>query len=210
MRKITVLLLILLVPALILKALDNYYSDRTTVFINSQIQTHASFVVASIISEKIVPELETENILTAKYDNSGVKSVVINTKATNAILGMINERMGELLATEALNQAGQVELLEFNQPKHFGGCGSQNPRSGQTFGNVSGGYRHFDFGFGINNSLIEVYLVLIWLEAFAPGQKKRGCDFENTAGIACGSGRSAPLLRFFSACPTNWGRLKKE
>ena len=50
MRKITVLLLILLVPALILKAVDNYYSDRTTVFINSQIQTHASFVVASIIS----------------------------------------------------------------------------------------------------------------------------------------------------------------
>lgn len=176
MRKITVLLLILLVPALILKAVDNYYSDRTTVFINSQIQTHASFVVASIISEKIVPELETENILTAKYDNSGVKSVVINTKATNAIFGMINERMGELLETEALNQAfGQVELpLGFLISQNIlAGAGPKIRVPVKPLGTYRADIVTLTSEFGINNSLIEVYLVLDFgLEAFLPLAKR--------------------------------------
>jgi hypothetical protein len=92
MRKILIVLLILLLPALILKAIDNYFSDRTTTFINKQIQTHASFVIANVISKQIVNELETENILQIKYNNQDIESLIINTKVTNSLLGTLTKR----------------------------------------------------------------------------------------------------------------------
>lgn len=177
MRKILIVLLILLLPALILKAIDNYFSDRTTTFINKQIQTHASFVIANVISKQIVNELETENILQIKYNNQDIESLIINTKVTNSLLGNLNEEVMRLLATEELEKAfGKIEFplgYLFSQ-NILASYGPKIKVPIKPLGTYRADIVTLTKEFGINNSLIEVYLVFdIDLEALFPLSRRK-------------------------------------
>ena len=174
MKKIIILIILILIFALTFKFIDNYFSETTSVYISKQADNLASNAVKDIITRTVVPKIDMNEILTIKYNQSKVESVIVNTKIVNEIMGDASELVDELLNTEYLEE----ELSELSLPLGIvisdSFLASKGPKIKikiKPIGAYSADVYTDISTFGINNSLIEVYLnIVIDIVALIPLQ----------------------------------------
>ena len=175
MKKIKLLIifmLFILIPLLSIKAVDNYFSERTNEFLEQAVAFAASDIFSSASLEVAALSSE-ENFLKYKYDSSNdITGVYVDTIVVNKILALVSNLISDSLNNGQIEERlGMVEipLGQLCSKALFANIGPNikietSPMSSYTtdlFTETS--------EFGINNTLLEVYIkATISIEAFIP------------------------------------------
>lgn len=175
MKKIKLLIifmLLILIPLLSIKAVDNYFSERTNEFLEQAVAFAASDIF-STASLEVAALSSEENFLKYKYDSSNnITGVYVDTIVVNKILALVSNLISDSLNNGQIEERlGMVEipLGQLCSKALFANIGPNikietSPMSSYTtdlFTETS--------EFGINNTLLEVYIkATISIEAFIP------------------------------------------
>ena len=175
MKKIKLLIifmLFILIPLLSIKAVDNYFSERTNEFLEQAVAFAASDIF-STASLEVAALSSEENFLKYKYDSSNnITGVYVDTIVVNKILALVSNLISDSLNNGQIKERlGMVEipLGQLCSKALFANIGPNikietSPMSSYTtdlFTETS--------EFGINNTLLEVYIkATISIEAFIP------------------------------------------
>lgn len=175
MKKIKLLIifmLFILIPLLSIKAVDNYFSERTNEFLEQAVAFAASDIF-STASLEVAALSSEENFLKYKYDSSNnITGVYVDTIVVNKILALVSNLISDSLNNGQIEERlGMVEipLGQLCSKALFANMGPNikietSPMSSYTtdlFTETS--------EFGINNTLLEVYIkATISIEAFIP------------------------------------------
>lgn len=175
MKKIKLLIifmLFILIPLLSIKAVDNYFSERTNEFLEQAVAFAASDIF-STASLEVAALSSEENFLKYKYDSSNnITGVYVDTIVVNKILALVSNLISDSLNNGQIEERlGMVEipLGQLCSKALFANIGPNikieiSPMSSYTtdlFTETS--------EFGINNTLLEVYIkATISIEAFIP------------------------------------------
>ena len=175
MKKIKLLIifmLFILIPLLSIKAVDNYFSERTNEFLEQAVAFAASDIF-STASLEVAALSSEENFLKYKYDSSNnITGVYVDTIVVNKILALVSNLISDSLNHGQIEERlGMVEipLGQLCSKALFANIGPNikietSPMSSYTtdlFTETS--------EFGINNTLLEVYIkATISIEAFIP------------------------------------------
>lgn len=175
MKKIKLLIifmLFILIPLISIKAVDNYFSERTNEFLEQAVAFAASDIFSSASLEVAALSSE-ENFLKYKYDSSNnITGVYVDTIVVNKILALVSNLISDSLNNGQIEERlGMVEipLGQLCSKALFANMGPNikietSPMSSYTtdlFTETS--------EFGINNTLLEVYIkATISIEAFIP------------------------------------------
>ena len=175
MKKFKLLILFLLlifIPLSTIKIIDNYFSERTNEFLEQAVAFAASDIFSSASLEVAALSSE-ENFLKYKYDSSNnITGVYVDTIVVNKILALVSNLISDSLNNGQIEERlGMVEipLGQLCSKALFANMGPNikietSPMSSYTtdlFTETS--------EFGINNTLLEVYIkATISIEAFIP------------------------------------------
>ncbi len=174
MKKLLLIIILILSSALLVNFTDNYFSNTTSVYISKQADNLASNAVKDIINKTVVPKINMQEILTIKYNQNKVESVIVNTKIVNQIMGDASELVDELLNTEYLEKELSELYLPIGMLISDSILSSYGPKIKikiKPIGAYSADVYTDISTFGINNSLIEVYLnIVIDIVALIPLQ----------------------------------------
>ena len=176
MKKVILLIIIVLLIIILGNSVDTYFSKTTEVYIAKQADNLASNAIKDIVYKTVVPNIDIEKILLIKYKENKVETVIVNTKIVNAIMAEASELIDDLLNKDFLEK----ELSELKLPLGMFFSNSLLAASGpklkikiKPIGAYSADVYTDISTFGINNSLIEVYLlVTIDIVALIPLQHK--------------------------------------
>ena len=81
------LTIIVIIPTTIIIIADNYYSDRTTMYIGKQIEMSSTRMFQSVVHKNVLNNVDVKELVYINYNEiSNVSSVIINTKLVNQIL----------------------------------------------------------------------------------------------------------------------------
>ena len=73
------MIIIVIIPAIIIIIADNYYSDRTTMYIGKQIEMSSTRMFQSVVHKNVLNNVDTNQLVSITYnDISNVSSVIIN------------------------------------------------------------------------------------------------------------------------------------
>ncbi|MBP3503631.1 MAG: sporulation protein YunB [Bacilli bacterium] len=169
---IIIFMLLILIPLSCIKAIDNYFSERTNEFLEQAVTLAASDIFSSASLEVAALSSE-ENFLKYKYDSSNnITGVYVDTIVVNKILALVSNLISDSLNNGQIEERlGMVEipLGQLCSQALFANVGPNikietSPMSSYTtdlFTETS--------EFGINNTLLEVYIkATISIEAFIP------------------------------------------
>lgn len=169
---IIIFMLLILIPLSCIKAIDNYFSERTNEFLEQAVTLAASDIFSSASLEVAALSSE-ENFLKYKYDSSNnITGVYVDTIVVNKILALVSNLISDSLNNGQIEERlGMVEipLGQLCSRALFANVGPNikietSPMSSYTtdlFTETS--------EFGINNTLLEVYIkATISIEAFIP------------------------------------------
>ena len=169
---IIIFMLLILIPLSCIKAIDNYFSERTNEFLEQAVTLAASDIFSSASLEVAALSSE-ENFLKYKYDSSNnIIGVYVDTIVVNKILALVSNLISDSLNNGQIEERlGMVEipLGQLCSQALFANVGPNikietSPMSSYTtdlFTETS--------EFGINNTLLEVYIkATISIEAFIP------------------------------------------
>lgn len=167
-----IFLLFILIPLTIVKMIDNYFSERTNEFLEQAVTLAASDIF-SMASLEVAALSSEENFLKYKYDDSNkIIGVYVDTIVVNKILALVSNLISDSLNNGQIEERlGEVEipLGQLCSKALFANFGPNikietSPMSSYTtdlFTETS--------EFGINNTLLEVYIkAVINIEAFIP------------------------------------------
>ena len=175
--KLLIILMILLIPAMLIKITDNYFSERTSMYIIKQADNMASNAIKDIVKIAVVPKIDMDKIIIIKYEKDNtIDSVIINTKIINEIMGDASQLIDELLSEEVLDDSLHELMLPLGyviSPTLFANKGPKIKVSIRPIGAYNADVYTDISAYGINNSLVEVYLLIkIDIEALIPLQTK--------------------------------------
>lgn len=169
---IIIFMLLILIPLSCIKAIDNYFSERTNEFLEQAVTLAASDIFSSASLEVAALSSE-ENFLKYKYNSSNnITGVYVDTIIVNKILALVSNLISDSLNNGQIEERlGMVEipLGQLCSRALFANVGPNikietSPMSSYTtdlFTETS--------EFGINNTLLEVYIkATISIEAFIP------------------------------------------
>lgn len=175
--KLLILLMIIIIPMIMVKLTDNYFSERTSMYIIKQADNMASNAIKDIVKLAVIPKIDMDKIIIIKYKNDkSIDSVIINTKIINEIMGDASELVDELLSEDILDDTLHELVLPLGyvvSPTLFANKGPKIKIQIRPIGAYNADIYTDVSSYGINNSLIEVYLLIqIDIEALLPLQPK--------------------------------------
>ncbi len=161
---------------MIISFADTYYSEKTTMYIGKQIELTSTKTFQKIISSSVLNDVNSESLVSINYTQTNiVSSVVINTKIVNQILSeaslVMNEVFDEHL--EEYFKALEIPLGTLISKSIFSNLGPIIKIPITPVGSYKLDVLTNTVSYGINNSLIEIYLSIdVDIEALIPLQKK--------------------------------------
>ncbi len=175
--KLIILIFIFLIPAMLIKVTDNYFSERTNLYIIKQADNMASNAIKEIVKTAVIPRIDMDKIIIIKYKkDKSIDSVIINTKIVNEIMGEASELIDVLLSEDILDDTLHELILPIGyviSPAIFANKGPKIKIEIRPIGAYSADVYTEVSAYGINNSLVEVYLMVkIDIEALIPLQVK--------------------------------------
>jgi sporulation protein YunB len=180
LKKIKVLVivcLIIFIPLIIVSFADNYYSDRTTMYIGKQIELASTKTLQEVINRNVLNEVNSNELVNINYsDTSNISSVIINTKLVNNILNDAYNVMDEVFNNHLEEYFVDLEipLGTLVSKSIFSGMGPNIKIPITPVGSYKLDILTNTISYGINNSLIELYLKInMDIEALIPLQKEK-------------------------------------
>lgn len=180
LKKIKVLVivcLIIFIPLIIVSFADNYYSDRTTMYIGKQIELASTKTLQEVINRNVLNEVNSNELVNINYsDTSNISSVIINTKLVNNILNDAYNVMDEVFNNHLEEYFVDLEipLGTLVSKSIFSGMGPNIKIPITPVGSYKLDILTNTISYGINNSLIELYLKInVDIEALIPLQKEK-------------------------------------
>ena len=175
MKKIKLLIifmLFILIPLLSIKAVDNYFSERTNEFLEQAVAFAASDIFSSASLEVAALSSE-ENFLKYKYDSSNnITGVYVDTIVVNKILALVSNLISDSLNNGQIEERlGMVEipLGQLCSKALFANIGPNIKIETSPMSSYKTDLFTETSEFGINNTLLEVYIkATISIEAFIP------------------------------------------
>ena len=180
LKKIKILVIICLmifIPLIIISSADNYYSERTNMYIGKQISLSSTKTFQEIINKNILNQIDSNSLVTISYsDTSNISSVIINTKLVNNILNDAYTVIDEVFSNHLEDYFVDLEipLGTLISKSIFSGVGPNIKIPITPVGSYKLDILTNTVSYGINNSLIELYLkVEVDIEALIPLQKQK-------------------------------------
>ena len=175
MKKIKLLIifmLFILIPLLSIKAVDNYFSERTNEFLEQAVAFAASDIF-STASLEVAALSSEENFLKYKYDSSNnITGVYVDTIVVNKILALVSNLISDSLNNGQIEERlGMVEipLGQLCSKALFSNMGPNIKIETSPMSSYKTDLFTETSEFGINNTLLEVYIkATISIEAFIP------------------------------------------
>ena len=175
MKKIKLLIifmLFILIPLLSIKAVDNYFSERTNEFLEKAVAFAASDIF-STASLEVAALSSEENFLKYKYDSSNnITGVYVDTIVVNKILALVSNLISDSLNNGQIEERlGMVEipLGQLCSKALFANIGPNIKIETSPMSSYKTDLFTETSEFGINNTLLEVYIkATISIEAFIP------------------------------------------
>ena len=171
------LTIIVIIPAIIIIIADNYYSDRTTMYIGKQIEMSSTRMFQSVVHKNVLNNVDTNQLVSITYNEiSNVSSVIINTKLVNQILLDANIVLSQIFY-EHLDEYFvdlEIPIGTMFSKSLFAGMGPCIKIPIEPIGSYKVDTLTNTIPYGINNSLIELYLSIdVDIEALIPLQKTK-------------------------------------
>lgn len=155
------LVFLLLFSLIIVKIIDNYYSDTTKDYIYNEAKLLVYNTLNTVINESISPFLKDDLILVNKYEDK-VTNVIINSKLNNQILASVHNKLNEIFSKNLNNYFNSLQIP-------IGSLISKNILAGRGFdvnipikpiGSYTVDLKTKSKTQGINTSILEVVLII--------------------------------------------------
>lgn len=111
MKKIIILILIIIIPISLLTMIDNYFSERSKIYIENTINKTITTILTTSL-DNVIDQYLTNNIIECNYgQDSQIKSIYINSYITNQIIVTLNQKINELLTQEIIEkELNKIEI----------------------------------------------------------------------------------------------------
>lgn len=172
MKKFLLLFFIFLIPILLLTMIDNYFSKKSDLYIEKEVTTIISDILAESIEKNNVLN-DTDNILNYKYNTDGkISSIYIDSTKTSKIISSMNLTLSKLLRDGTIEES----VKDINMPLGmlvsralFTTLGPDIKIEVLPVSSYQTDIYTNLIDYGINNSLFELYLkVNIKVETIIP------------------------------------------
>ncbi len=111
MKKLLILLMIIIIPICFLKFADNYFSKRSSIYIEKEVTTIISNSLSVSLNEPIQNCLFQKPIFFYQYDQEqNIKGIYIDSLVVNQILVTINHSLSEELSKKYLEE--KIESIQ--------------------------------------------------------------------------------------------------
>ena len=172
MKKFLLLFFIFLIPILLLTMIDNYFSKKSDLYIEKEVTTIISDILAESIEKNNVLN-DTDNILNYKHNTDGkISSIYIDSTKTSKIISSMNLTLSKLLRDGTIEES----VKDINMPLGmlvsralFTTLGPDIKIEVLPVSSYQTDIYTNLVDYGINNSLFELYLkVNIKVETIIP------------------------------------------
>ena len=172
MKKFLLLFFIFLIPILLWTMIDNYFSKKSDLYIEKEVTTIISDILAESIEKNNVLN-DTDNILNYKYNTDGkISSIYIDSTKTSKIISSMNLTLSKLLRDGTIEES----VKDINMPLGmlvsralFTTLGPDIKIEVLPVSSYQTDIYTNLVDYGINNSLFELYLkVNIKVETIIP------------------------------------------
>lgn len=110
MRKIIVLSLILIIPITILVMVDNYFDDKSSIYIEKEATTIISDIITESIKESDIIS-SSNNLIKCSYtDEQKIESIYIDSSIVTKILTSVNSNLSVMLKEGIIEES--IESIE--------------------------------------------------------------------------------------------------
>lgn len=172
MRKIIVLSLILIIPITILVMVDNYFDDKSSIYIEKEATTIISDIITESIKESDIIS-SSNNLIKCSYtDEQKIESIYIDSSIVTKILTSVNSNLSVMLKEGIIEES--IESIELPLGMLISKALFTTLGPNINIEVLPATLYKTDIvtdlvDYGINNSLFEVYLnIEIELETIIP------------------------------------------
>ena len=89
-KYIIFLLIIIVIPIILIRIIDNYFSPKTNEYIYNQTKILVSNTFSSLINEAIMPYIDEQKLVQITYkEQNNVSNIILNTQLFNKILNKV-------------------------------------------------------------------------------------------------------------------------
>ena len=177
-----IMLLIIAIPSLILAMSDNYFSERTDIYIKQHVKEKTSDIYTKVIKEEFKSIYNIEELVFYKLNNNNeVESILINSAKINDIIYIASSLISQSIKDGVIEK--ELEQISFPigqliSKSIFAGEGPQIHIEVDPITSYKVDIETKMEEYGINNIVFEIYLVCkIEMEVMIPlKQEKIVCD----------------------------------
>lgn len=179
---VLIMLLVIAIPALLLAMSDNYFSERTDIYIKQHVKEKTSDIYARVIKEEFRSIYNVEELVNYTFNNNNeIESVLINSAKVNDIIYIASSLISQAIKEGVIEK----ELEEISFPigqliskAIFAGEGPNIHIEVDPITSYEVDIESSMNEYGINNMIFEIYLVCkIEMEVMIPlKQEKIVCD----------------------------------
>lgn len=160
----TIMSLIIFLTAAVIVFISGYFSERVNYYVQQKVKIKANMLFEQAIRNAVIPNIDIDSILQLSYgEGDKVENVIINTKEVNTIMSQSLEVINELFikvenATELNNLTLPLGIIISDTL--FQNMGPDITIKIRPVGSYKLDLITSADHFGINNSIIQVLLIL--------------------------------------------------
>lgn len=176
LKKLIIILLVILIPISILVVIDNYFSERSRIYVEKEVITVISNSLTTSLEKPIQDSLFSSPMLLYQYDkNEVIKGIYIDSNVINQILINVNQSLKEALDKGVLEKEItniEIPLGSLISKSVFANVGPNVPIKILPISFYKTDIVTNMKPYGINNVLFEVYLnIKIEVDTIIPLRK---------------------------------------
>lgn len=179
---ILIMLLLVAIPASLLAMSDNYFSERTDIYIKQTVISKTSDIYANIIKQEFNETFNTTELVNYQYNSQNeIESILINSKKVNELVyiasSLIKKQLDEKVIESELEQIS-FPLGQLVSKSIFAGTGPDIYIKVDPITSYKVDIKSIINEYGINNAVFEIYLIsVIEIEVMIPlKQEKVTCE----------------------------------
>ena len=181
---VLMMLLIIAIPSVLLAMSDNYFSERTDIYIKQHVKSKTSDIYTMVIKEEFKNIYNIDEFVNYKFNTNGeIESVLINTAKLNDVIYIASKLISTCLEDGVIEK--ELESISFPlgqliSKSIFAGEGPNIHIEVDPITSYKVDIETKTKEYGINNIIFEIYLTcVIEIEVMIPlNQEKIICENE--------------------------------
>lgn len=160
-KYIIFLLIIIVIPIILIRIIDNYFSPKTNEYIYNQTKILVSNTFSSLINEAIMPYIDEQQLVQITYkEQNNVSNIILNTQLFNKILNKVYILMENNFQSNMTNFFKDLEIPigSLISKTIFAGHGHIIDIPITPIGSYKADLKTKTNEIGLNSQMLEVYL----------------------------------------------------